>query len=202
MQVSLLGGRPSGPGRCWSCWERQWGMQARWFGSAGHDGWPPLRALAFVACQVTLPGYNTSLSGARSPSPLCLTWKPCHQLRPPPPLAPQVRREARQHAYSKALGETMHSGEQAAIQSCLELLRQADSMEVRFCVAAWCCLDSLAAGQADLGGKAAAGWGWLGRDGRAAGGLLHTGCLAAGPEQSLHPAPTQHSAMRHPPSRS
>ncbi|PRW45415.1 transcription elongation factor SPT6 isoform A [Chlorella sorokiniana] len=43
--------------------------------------------------------------------------------------AMQVRREARQRAYDKALGETMHSGEQAAIQACLELLRQADSME-------------------------------------------------------------------------
>ena len=66
--------------------------------------------------------------------------EPCHQLCPPPPPAPQVRREARQRAYTKALGETMHSGEQAAIQSCLELLRQADSMEVRFVylqVAAW-----------------------------------------------------------------
>lgn len=43
----------------------------------------------------------------------------------------QVRREARQQAYEKALGDTMHSAEQAAIQACLDLLRAADSMEVR-----------------------------------------------------------------------
>ena len=42
----------------------------------------------------------------------------------------QVRREARQAAYAKALGETMHSEEAAAIQACLDLLRQAESMEV------------------------------------------------------------------------
>lgn len=48
-----------------------------------------------------------------------------------PACAPQVRREARQRAYEKALGDTMHSGEQAAIQGCLDLLRLADSMEVR-----------------------------------------------------------------------
>lgn len=41
-----------------------------------------------------------------------------------------MRREARQRAYEKALGDTMHSGEQAAIQGCLDLLRLADSMEV------------------------------------------------------------------------
>lgn len=43
--------------------------------------------------------------------------------------AMQVRREARQRAYEKALGDTMHSGEQAAIQACLDLLKQARSME-------------------------------------------------------------------------
>lgn len=44
--------------------------------------------------------------------------------------AMQVRREARRQAYGRALSETMHSGEQAAIQSCLALLEKADSMEV------------------------------------------------------------------------
>ncbi|KAL4442498.1 hypothetical protein ABPG77_005082 [Micractinium sp. CCAP 211/92] len=43
--------------------------------------------------------------------------------------AMQVRREARQRAYEKALGETLHSGEQAAIQACIDLLKQARSME-------------------------------------------------------------------------
>ncbi|KAL4447813.1 hypothetical protein ABPG75_005032 [Micractinium tetrahymenae] len=43
--------------------------------------------------------------------------------------AMQVRREARRRAYEKALGETLHSGEQAAIQACLDLLKQARSME-------------------------------------------------------------------------
>ncbi|KAI3425064.1 hypothetical protein D9Q98_008441 [Chlorella vulgaris] len=43
--------------------------------------------------------------------------------------AMQVRREARRQAYGRALSETMHSGEQAAIQSCLALLEKADSME-------------------------------------------------------------------------
>ena len=42
----------------------------------------------------------------------------------------QVRREARQAAYAKALGETMHSEEAAAIQASLDLLRQAESREV------------------------------------------------------------------------
>lgn len=43
----------------------------------------------------------------------------------------QVRREVRARAYERALGDTMHSGEQAAIQACLDLLRVADTMEVR-----------------------------------------------------------------------
>ncbi|PSC69358.1 transcription elongation factor SPT6 [Micractinium conductrix] len=43
--------------------------------------------------------------------------------------AMQIRREARQRAYEKALGETMHSGEQAAIEACLEVLMEAETME-------------------------------------------------------------------------
>ena len=42
----------------------------------------------------------------------------------------QVRREARLRAYERALADTMHSEEQAAIQACLELVKQAESMEV------------------------------------------------------------------------
>lgn len=84
----------------------------------------------------------------------------------------QVRREARQRAYERALGETMHSGEQAAIQGCLELLRQADSMEV----------GGAAGGCCSWGGWQA-GW-WL--DGWMAGNLgshvvppaAASGCLA------------------------
>ena len=53
-------------------------------------------------------------------------------------------------AYERALADTMHSGEQAAIQACLDLLRAADSMEVR----------GKGAGRGGWGGSAGDCWGW------------------------------------------